>query len=154
MGARRSPGSVLALAALAMALLAPALALAPPAGTRGFAYLCVSGGGSFEAGYVASPRVYYVFVHSVHKSLEVDVLEVTREGFKPSLVYLRDFGAGTPEDVVGEFDGFIVARAAVGGARPSLVVSSRGNPTVTLGAAGTWLSMENCAYISLVPVAG
>ncbi len=154
MAAAGSPRILVAAAGVALALAAIAVVALTLAASPGFAYICVGESGRVEAGYVASPRVYYVFVHSVHRSPEIDVLEVSREGFKPSLVYLRDFGAGTPEDVVGEFGDFIVARAVVGEAKPSLVIASRGNLTVTVGAAGTWLSIEKCSYISLVPVAG
>jgi len=149
-----SAGAALAVAGAVLAVAAVALAAAGPYSPQGFAYKCVLPGGGVEAGYAGSPLVYYVFVHSVHKDLEVDVLEVAGEGFKPSLVYLRDFGAGTPEDVVGEEQGFIVARPAVAAAKPALEVSSRGNPTIIVGGGGAWLSIRSCAFIRLVPVAG
>lgn len=149
-------GAKLTLAIIALFLVVTALALlgSDSYSTVGFVYYCVLPRGGVEAGFVAAPRVYYTFIHSVHKDIEVDVLNVSPGGFTPSLVYLREFGAGTPEKTVGEFDGFIVVEAAVKAAKPVIEVGSRSNTTVTIGAAGKWLSIETCSFIRLVPAAG
>lgn len=153
MGVASSARVVLALAAACLAVTASLLAALAPWSPEGFAYKCLEEGGGVKAGYVESPLVYYYYVHSVHKTPEIDVLEVTPAGFKPTLVYLRELGAGTPEYVIGEVTGFLVAKAAVSEARQELVVASRGNLSVAVGAAGAWLSVEHCSFISLVPVA-
>lgn len=150
---RPIPGLILATSIVILALLSSVIAAtASHRGSGpGFVYVCLySASGYSWSGYARGNVVYYDFIHSVHKTREIDLLVITSGGFKPFRVYLLDLGAGTPEAIVGESQGFLVALPGATYSKPVLEVGSESNATVSMGGSSAWVSAGECGGARLI----
>lgn len=152
---RLSPGLILAFSAIALALLSVVIVAVGGEGGwgPGFVYACLNSATGYSwSGYARGGVVYYDFIHSVHKTREIDLLVVTPDGFKPSRVYLSELGAGAPETIVGESQGFLVALPGASYSKPVLEVDGGSSQRVSMGGSSAWIYARECGVARLIAV--
>ena len=141
--------AIAGIAAIAISLIF-LLVWSPECCTLLIAYCDLRGGGSISA-VIAAEKIYYDFIHSVHKTREVDVMSISRGALVVTRVYFSELGAGvpsSPSELGGQGSGvafglhYFDADSPVGDV---IEFSWAEWPYARVGGGGFWLSAVDCS---------